>query len=313
MKTDEVLHAALELLEMLSAAPGQHISARHAAEELDIDDSELDRCCELISNLADRSSGARAIVHRVDDDIVLEGEAGRLLPLRLTLSEGIALSCVLADLHIEPDIAERISHALLPPGIAGDQNARVAGTVSFGSCLQMLREAIQDGVRCSMGYRTQGEDAPRVRIVDPHAIETSSDAAYLIAWDIHADAQRRYRLDRIAHVALTDDSVTPHPYRDEDVSSSLAQEGRRVVLSVEHETAESLDWKAVERLDGDPERPGHMLVAVFVTSKQWLFDQVLAQGGRMYIEEPTHMRCELAAYARHLLGSPAAQQGDAPA
>ena len=45
--------------------------------------SRLDEILEIVSTLADRESGARIICERRGECVVLTGDAGRVLPLRL--------------------------------------------------------------------------------------------------------------------------------------------------------------------------------------------------------------------------------------
>ena len=75
---------ALWMLEALTAAPGHRLSAAEMRRALACTDEELDGYLDLLSTLADRQGGARAIAYRQGDSIVLEGDAARMRPLRLT-------------------------------------------------------------------------------------------------------------------------------------------------------------------------------------------------------------------------------------
>lgn len=98
--------------------------------------------------------------------MVLTGDAGRVLPLRLSAAEGAVLNHELESLGIEPHTAARIRHALLPEEL-GYKSGHVFDTVNHGSHWQQLSCAIQDGVRCRISYRSMDDARPRERLVDP--------------------------------------------------------------------------------------------------------------------------------------------------
>lgn len=302
MKTDEQVRKALQVLEALSAAKGQRMDVQAVCASLDLDEVELDSCLNLISNLADRETGARAVVDRSDNEVVLHGDAGRLQTLRLDIPEGMALAAALRDLHIGKEAADRLRRGLLPLDWTPDEgSSQLAGGVAFGPWFPVLREALEDGVRCSLTYRTQGEREARARIVDPAAIETRADAAYLLAWDVEKDAERRYRLDRIADVQLTEDSAERHLYRGESTADSLARTGERIVLAMDAGTAAGIDWDGALPPEPDAHNPEEVRVTVYVGSRPWLFDQVLASGGHMRVVEPQEAADAFLIYARSLL------------
>ena len=106
--------------------------------------------------------------------VILTGEAGRVLPLRLSAAEGAVLNHELESLGIEPATAARIRRALLPEELG--YNQRVVDTVARGSHWQQLNCAIQDGVRCRITYRSLGDGHARERTIDPLCIMTNGDS-----------------------------------------------------------------------------------------------------------------------------------------
>lgn len=307
MKTDNIVEAALGLLETLTAAPQGRMAADDLARTLNLTPTELTSCLEAVANLANRETGARAVVYHDGDDIVLMGDAARLMPLRLSVDEGFALAAALDALNIDHAARERIARALLPLGELGDAQTLVGGAPAFGPWYQTLQEAVRDGVRVVICYRSHGEQEARERLVDPHAIDVTAAAAYLIAWDVERDGERRYRLERVADVRLTDDSVVPHLFSDEDVKTSLERNGLPVTLSLPSSALSMIaNWAGVETVEACGERPDHVVVRLNVTSRAWLFDQVLAQGGDGLIVEPRTLRTEVARYARDLMNDCAA-------
>lgn len=303
MAHDEHVTSALWILEALTAAPGHRMDARTVQREIDCSAEELDAYLELLSNLADRQGGGRAVVLHDGDDLVLVGDAAHMRPLRLTEGEGAALSHVLETLNLDHDLADRLRRSLIG---SADDTASVAerlisDTRVFGSWYQTLAEAAADGVRIRIRYRAQTDNEPRERTVDPIALETTAESTYLIAWNVDKRAERRYRLDRIDQVLLTDESVERHTPDHQTVDESLAQNGEPVTVTCSTDNALVRSWAGIcsqKIMSDDPQR---YQVSVRVSTPAWLFDQVLAAAGDMEITAPEELRAQFVDYARALL------------
>lgn len=300
MSHDERVWRAIHLLELVSSSEDSSISAAEAREELSCDDVELDGYIELISTLADRERGLRAVIYRDGDTVAIMGDAAQMSPLRLSLGESIALESVLGTLDLGAEVTERLRSALVPDLLRNEVRRHLIGRdISFGSWYRILAEAIADGVRCRVSYRSHDDASSRERTVDPLDLETTTEAAYLVAWDIDKDAERRYRLERIEGVTFTEDSVVPHQRTSTSISESLAQGAYRVVLELPHDEAERLSWAGIRSLEEAPVE-GFTRVRVDVSSMRWLFDQVLAAGGSMHIVAPPEMIPRFVTYAQSL-------------
>lgn len=290
----------IRLLEALTAAPNRRLTRARATELLGCSADELDRYLALISTLSDRAGGTRAIVLSDGEDLFMVGESAELQPLRLSMGESLSLGFVLDALNIDAGCRERIARALLPADMPDDAGTSLATTSVFGSWRGVLAEAIQDGVRCRIAYRAQGEQEPRERLVDPLSIETGQDAAYLLAWDVDKDAPRRYRLERISSVALTEDSVDRHPEPQASIRESLRRAGERATLEMPADAAAQLTWAGIERC-APAKAPGRAIVEVRVGAHAWLFDQVLAGAGSIIIRSPQALVDGFRTYAEELL------------
>ena len=302
LTSDNQIEAGIGLLELLTSADGT-LSRARACERLHLTDEQLRQTVELLQTLANRESGSRLIIREEGDELAWDGDAGELLPVRLSYAESVLLGHLLSVLHIDPNTAERIREAVVPADAdADDDGARIGELDSYGPFYQQLITLIDDGVRCRITYRSSGESAPRERVIDPHRLESRDGAGYLTAWDIERDAQRRYRLDRIARVETTDDSVVPHAYDDEDIARSLATDGKHaLLLTRDAALAARLDWAGLgqaQRL-----RDGSIALPISYTSEPWLFDHVAAQGGALIIARPRELRSRLCTYLRSLAAS----------
>ena len=180
------------------------------------------------------------------------------------------------------------------------QISRRATNSTYGPFYQELSEAIEDGVRCRILYRAQTDTQPAPRLIDPLAFEAFDDYAYLVAWNVEKDAERRYRLDRISDVELTDDSIGRREPSDLTVEDHLAQAGTIVTVECPASSDDFSSWSGVVDVSPSPQDPCRLRVAVRVSTASWLFDQVLAAGGDMKIVEPIAWREQLLRYAQEL-------------
>lgn len=300
LTSEQRLSRAIDIMEALYAAGEKGMDRGEICSRFDIAGASLDEIIGIVSTLADRESGARVICECRDERVILTGEAGRVLPLRLSAAEGAVLNHELESLGIESETAARIRRALLPEELG--YNQRVIDTVARGSHWQQLNCAIQDGVRCRIAYRSLGDERARERTVDPLRIVTNGDSMYLVAWDTEQDAQRRYRLDKIEEIVLTDDSVERHHSKITTLQDSLAKAGREAKLTMSLDLAGRLGWAGITSVNRADEETA--IVTVRYTSEAWLFSQVVAKGGAIRITDDPALSKRLCDYAETLICQP---------
>ena len=114
LTSEQRLSRAIDIMEALYAAGENGMTRDELCSRFDITGASLDEILEIVSTLADRESGARIICEHRGECVVLTGDAGRVLPLRLSAAEGAVLNHELESLGIEPQAAARIRRALLP-------------------------------------------------------------------------------------------------------------------------------------------------------------------------------------------------------
>lgn len=297
LTSEQRLSRAIDIMEALYAAGEDGTTRDELCSRFDITGASLDEILEIVSSLADRKSGARIICERRGERVVLTGDAGRVLPLRLSAAEGAVLNHELESLGIEPQTAARIRRALLPEELGFNQ--RVFDTVAHGSHWQQLSCAIQDGVRCRISYRSMDDTRARERLVDPLRITTNGDQTYLIAWDVAVDEQRTYRMDKIEGMVLTDDSVVRHAPESATLHDSLAQAERSARLLMPLDMAERLDWPGIMSIE--PNGASSATVSVRYGSERWLLSQVIAAGGAIRILDDPALSKRLCDMAKTLV------------
>ena len=269
LTSEQRLSRAIDIMEALYAAGSAGLTKNEICSRFDISGTSLDEILDIVSTLADRESGARIICERNGEHISLTGDAGRVLPLRLSAAEGAVLNHELESLGIEPRTSARIRRALLPEELG--YNQRVVDTVVRGSHWQQLSSA----------YRSMDDAQPRERLIDPLHIATHGDQTYLIAWDIEVDGQRSYRMDKIEGLSLTEDSVERHMPSTASLHDSLSQAEQGAKLLMPLDMAERLGWAGIMSIE--PNGAGAATVIVRYSSERWLFSQVTAAGGAIRI------------------------------
>lgn len=299
LTADECLSGCIGLLTALSASPDASVHIPTFAQDAGMDEEQLEVLLELIQSISDERSGARIAIVRDGSTIRLMGDAGRLSPIRLTPSESLALIQVLDRCGIARDVRERILRSLGDVAREGRDERLVSGDALFGGYYPVIAEAITIGARLALRYRSASAEAASGRVVDPGYIEATDDGAYLIAWDVEKDAQRRYRLDRIELAELTDDSVVAHDFARMSAAESLAAHGETAtVLWREAQTFETCSWAGLHRGEAVFNSDGSVEAPVSFASAPWLFDQVLAAGGEVVITAPDPLAKALISYAK---------------
>lgn len=288
---------AMELLEALSSAPDGTVSVSRFARDHGIGAEAVEQLVDLVSTLANRESGVRCVVTLDGDTVTREGRAASIKPTRLSPGEAEVLRYVLDLLGLDDACRARLETALMPSQAEEGSKPTIVSALSVGDYYPQLMAATTDGVRCVLRYRSGRDAAARDRLIDPLRLEATDSAAYLVAWDVKADGERHYRLDRVCGVTLTDDSVEPHGDTPYGIGESLSRDGRLVRVMLPDDVAKNVRWSGIVHRESIE---GTAYLTVAVTSREWLFDQLLSLEGAR-IEEGGELQEEFTAYATSLL------------
>lgn len=293
LSADDMLQVALDLMERLTAAPGNTVDGEDIARDLGISIEQMREVVEMLQGLADEHTGSHIALDLAGGDITLSGDAGRLEPVRLTPAESLALRRALTHCSIAEDVRARAESALCSDTEDGGGARLMGGDRLLGAFYPIISEAIAIGARLEISYRAGGESEPHTRLVDPKLIEVSGDTAYLIAWNVEKDVQRSYRLDRMASVSLTEDSVEQHDFTPYSAATSIRANGSTAVLRfADRGTLDLRGWEGLHRDEISELEDGRIVVPMSFTSLPWLFSQVAAAAGAIEIIEPTALRSE---------------------
>lgn len=298
--SETIIESGIALLELLTAAPEHRVSLGEAMSTLHVSESELADIIDCISTLADSHTGSHAAISCKDGAIFLEGNAAFVGAVRLDLGESTVLAHVLSRLNIDEGVRNRAADALLPLGHMQLEDSTLGSVAVYGLHYQPLHEALSDGVRCRILYRSARQETATWRTVDPLDISYEAGNAHLVAWDVDQDGQRIYRLDRIAEVQMTDDSVDPHPFSREGASRSVAKSGvSALVIASPDMAVDQLPWAANAERHALPD--GSTGLRVPVVSEPWLFDLILSSDGKLALSEPADMIDRFLDYAKSLI------------
>lgn len=305
LSSEDLLQNALNLMERLTTAPNASVGAVSFAHDASISLSQVNEIVELLQGIADGRSGSHIALDYQDGEITLSGDAGRLDPVRLNHAESLALRRTLTTCNISSDVRERVEAALCTgadTGGSGEADKTMGGDRLLGGFYPVISEAIAIGARLVIDYRAGDEPSPSARLVDPKLIEVSGDAAYLVAWNVEKDAQRSYRLDRIAKAELTEDSVERHDFSPYSTAKSLREHGTDAVLRFSsREDLAMCDWEGIHQDTASEQGGQGVLVHVSYTSESWLFSQIAAAAGDITIEEPENLKERFTTWAKSLL------------
>jgi predicted DNA-binding transcriptional regulator YafY len=200
-------------------------------------------------------------------------------PLRLTPAEGLALVAAADALVADGDDDSPLARALvklagllgIEPGEAVDVDLDPDG----GPTGRLLAEAIAARRRVRFDYWTYGRDVVGSREVDPWQAFAVEGAWYLAGRAVEADAERRFRLDRIEDLEVLDVDAGPVP-ATVDTTVRISEQAPQVVLDLPAEAR----WvaEAYPVLAAEPGDDGRLVVTLAVAGTSWLHRLLLRIG-----------------------------------
>jgi predicted DNA-binding transcriptional regulator YafY len=208
---------ALLALELVQASPG--ISAERLADKLGVSDRAARRYVGILREAGIPIESARGPYggYRV-------GRGLRLPPLIFTATEALVLvMAVLDGHHNASDPTDLVGSALgkimraLPEPVAAQAEAVRRSTAPAPDraaarpdpeTTTALVHACASRRRVQIGYRSEAGSQWEMD-VDPWAIVVRHGRWYLLCWSHAASARRAYRIDRVGHVHVLEDTFSP--------------------------------------------------------------------------------------------------------
>lgn len=149
---------------------------------------------------------------------------------------------------------------------------------------EQLLSAIEAGRRVRLTYdgATRGETTTPV--VDPAAIQMRDSAAYLQAWSVSRQAWRTYRLDRIAELAMTGETIEDHGQPPQLPEGWFDASDGAVTLLLTQSAAWVADYYPMLAID--ERQDGHLMVRMAFSDPAWLESLLLRLGDQASVLDP---------------------------
>jgi proteasome accessory factor C len=219
-------------------------------------------------------------------------------PLRLAPDEALGLLVGLQLLSALPGPIDRERIATLEARLeaaAGEAVAELAGSVVVGAIdavdpvvASAVDDALAGGRRLRLEYLVPSRDEVTRREVDPRRLVVMDGHAYLVAWCRSAEAERRFRLDRVVSASVLDASSDPSPVVAVETSRYTPSSDD---LVVEMRLAPAGRWIAeyavVDRVT--EEADGSLRVTLRTPSPEWIARLVLRAGGSAVVLSPASL------------------------
>jgi len=246
-----------------------------------------------------------------------------LRPMRLTVSELCALELGLTVLRAQrtPDehatlerarerlrqVIARIGDDPIPDGLYGASLGEQGSTTHLAA----VRTAVAEHRKLRLVYRKSGSEAATDRVVCPHALIAASGMLYVIAYGDTAEGVRVFRMDRLEHAELLEETFEPVP----DFSADQVVKDDRVfarpdagVMRVRYSPAIAR-WIA-EREGRQPAADGSLVLEHPLADHEWAMRHVLQYGPDAEILESAELRTSLQVRLARVLAEVTQVTGD---
>ena len=282
---------------------GERVSIADLRERLQLSDEELREDVNVL-NVVNFGGGSYVLYAEIDEqkgEIDVDPEPysdnfdrpARLLPVE---AKALVAAIDLIGEHIpEGSLAsarEKIVAALGEDPM--DQGLQVARASSDDSSVaREISEAIVEHRLVEFEYYKQNEDEISQRRVEPYALTNGREGWYVASFDPERDGMRHFRLDRIRHVNVTDQTFEPRPEVDPaaEVDGWLrtgeVETSRTARVWVAPERAR---WAREARRVVEERSDGAVVVELSFAGVDWLVREVLKEAGDAAVLEPADAR-----------------------
>jgi proteasome accessory factor C len=235
-------------------------------------------------------------------------------PLRLGRDEALALIVALRTLASMPGSYDRsaIERAIAKleqsAGSAADRSGDIQVDVDADAVADIaatVRRALDEKRRLHLSYWVPGRDETTERDVDPMRLALADGRLYLEGWCRRAEAERLFRLDRIAAIDVLEvPAEIPPDARRRDLSEGIFQpsaDDELITLELQPSgrwVAEYYPCESVTAAEG-----GRLRVEMRVADRRWLRRLLLRLGGAALVVSPPDLAGDVVAHARAALAA----------
>jgi proteasome accessory factor C len=223
-------------------------------------------------------------------------------PLKLTRIEALAIYLRGTELLATPGMPdapalekalEKLRESLGPETLReAETRIEILRTGSAPEHLEALRSAAEAHDRLSIEYFAASTGERSRREIDPEEVFTGMGHWYVAAWDVDADAERLFRIDRIRSVTSTDESFSPRGLQGagRDLYSPTGED-----VAVRLRLAPAARWVAEYYATTDVVELDDGGVEVTLPARQmgWVARLLLRLGDDAEVVEPSDLRDEM--------------------
>ena len=281
---------------------GERLRADAVCERLQISDQELREDVSVL-NVVNFGGGSYVLYAEVGDDGWIEvdpepysdnfARPARLLPVE---AKALVAAIDLIGEHL-PEGALAGARDKIVAALGADPTEQglqiAAGGGDDVSIARVVNGAIADHRRLRLEYYKANEDEFSTRTVEPYALINGREGWYVASFDLAKDDVRHFRLDRIKHAEVLDETFEDRP----EVDAAADVEGwprtgevpasrtARVWVAPERARWAREDLSVAEELDD-----GAVIVELPFAGTDWLVQRVLAEAGDAAVLEPDDAR-----------------------
>ncbi len=291
------------------------LDAPDVCERMQISDAELREDINVL-NVVNFGGGSYVLYAEINDagEIEVDPEPysdnfarpARLLPVE---AKALVAAIDLIGEHL-PEGSLQSSREKIVAALGADpmdQGLHVADAVGDDSRVaRVVSEAIQERRLLALEYYKPNEDEFSSRVVEPYALVNGREGWYVACFDPDRDAVRHFRLDRIRHAEVREETFEPraevNPAAEVDgwLRTGEVEASRIARVWVAPERAR---WAREERRVAEELADGSVIVELSFKGTDFLVRDVLAEAGDAAVLEPSEARDAVVAAVARLRAS----------
>lgn len=213
-------------------------------------------------------------------------------PRRLTPAEGLALAtaggAILAVPGADSDGALARALAKLNAVLGSHDSFEIDLPEPVN--LAPLRAAIDERKKVTIDYRSTSNDEITTRVVEPRLLAALEGQWYLEADCLHSGGRRRFRVDRIGSLQVSDEAVSPSSATSLSSFSAFVPGPDALAVAIALEPAAMWLLDNVAHIGANKRSDGRVEATLWVGGRAWLERVLLVLGlGAELLGPPTYM------------------------
>lgn len=243
-----------------------------------------------------------------DQYVLMSGRGTKGRPLRLTISETIALDAALNVMGVpaHDPLRSQLRRGFAAESVDDAEVARTLAPLAQGDLskpLAVCSQALLEGTTVVFRYRGTSDQYFATREALPKSMSFEYGHWYLDAYDVDKGAYRTFRVDRMANVALGKPPATT------DETNPKVSDKRIELVFSDDRYLTLYEWPGLEVVSREDKRIT-CTIPYYENNTSWLVRRIASCGGSVTTEDEGIMS-SVREYARHLLHAAEIRSKDA--